>query len=286
MDRTEYLKIATTQGQVVSTQYKKEHIPRTLYKYYFLYDYTCCSESCSYFKKENEKKIDALRKNIFWLSTREALNDPFELKAYSYNEEKLLKKHPKECIDIIKPYLNDSLIGCFTTNKNNMPMWAHYSNNHKEFVVEYEINKYFYPVCYKNTYLKLDTAIDKLISLTKDQVFHKKILSKEECFDQKLSAYIAFHNNLYKHTDWEYEDEFRIIAPKNVYSQLNSLTKYGALSPNIFLGIIPKAIFLGLNSSAHKEILVSIGKEKSIPIYQMDYKKENNDYMLFSTIIN
>ena len=45
---------------------------------------------------------------------------------------------------------------CFTQNPNDMPMWAHYANEHQGFCVEYEIinNSNFYPVIYVDNRLK------------------------------------------------------------------------------------------------------------------------------------
>ena len=51
-------------------------------------------------------------------------------------------------------------IVCFTQNPNDMPMWAHYANEHKGFCVEYEIDdpSKLYPVFYTDKRLPAQAA--------------------------------------------------------------------------------------------------------------------------------
>ncbi|MBB1139177.1 DUF2971 domain-containing protein [Myroides sp. WP-1] len=101
----------------------------------------------------------------------------------------------KNNLTTINNLLENSGVGCFVTNYNNLLMWSHYANSHKGVCIEYEILKSPetfvspIPVEYSNKYPKLNYIRNQ-----------HDLLEKTICR---------------KSTEWSYEDEFRILKPKN-----------------------------------------------------------------------
>src|SRR5690625_4688930 len=121
-----YLDFINNRKTEEANQYKDSFIPKTLYKYYPLFD-----ERYSEYKKENKIRFDTIEGNELWVSGAEYLNDPFDLKAI-YLDEKVIQERGYQ-LDLIRMLLDQSRksigISCFSNNfNNNMPMWAHYSN--------------------------------------------------------------------------------------------------------------------------------------------------------------
>ena len=81
----------------------------------------------------NNKKLYALTNNKAWLSTFDALNDPFEAKAIYFDKEYIQKKTGASKIQIklmvflLLNYLNAKYV-VYSLTENSydcMPMWAH-----------------------------------------------------------------------------------------------------------------------------------------------------------------
>jgi len=147
-----------------------------------------------------------------------------------------------------------NLIACFTEHNDNLPMWAHYSNNHSGYCLEYDFHKnsnieswnlensrQLYPVLY-------DTERPNSAGGTTEK------------FRSSL-----FKARLTKSKDWEYEAEWRYILPFP-YSYSIEIEEKGRLVP------APKltAIYLGLNTnSLDTEQLLHIGSIQKTPVYKM-----------------
>lgn len=112
----------------------RKELPRKLYKYYQLSDDVT----------GNKRRFDSIRNNTIWESTCFEFNDPFECQYLYLNENDLLEmgipnhKDAKKLWDSIMGQIQQRITTiCFTQNPNDMPMWAHYANEHKGFCVEY-----------------------------------------------------------------------------------------------------------------------------------------------------
>jgi len=71
------------------------------------------------------------------------LNDPFDSKAYFYRPNELKKYerltgHEGKLIDDFTSLVR--IASLTANNMNSMPMWAHYSNNHRGFCLSYDMN--------------------------------------------------------------------------------------------------------------------------------------------------
>lgn len=120
--------------EVFQTIYKitRLHIPNILYKYFSL------TENDGL----NKLKLETLRNKKIYMSDIKSLNDPFDNKAFFYKNEKLQKHKELHTADgkIFDDLSSFSRVSSFTANGINcMPMWAHYSNNHKGFCVSYDM---------------------------------------------------------------------------------------------------------------------------------------------------
>lgn len=198
-------------------------------------------------------------------------NDPFDAQASFINEEVFYNEYAAEHKDYIKylnpdfvdrnmlqiynwlypgyeSFLKDLQVCCFSSIKDSILMWSHYSNEHKGFCIEYDLDdllgRYFpvNPVRYSN----------KMPLITKDA---KNLM-----------------DGIYqKAEEWSYENEWRIIFNK---------------CGNEFVKMpIPKAIYFGCNISNDLKVsLIDICKRKEIECYQA--KRSFFEYKLFFDKIN
>lgn len=277
-DIKKYIKLINEYKFNEADEYRISNVPKKLYKFMYLSEIQKCDSICEY-EKINNDKINSIKKNKFWLSTYENLNDPFELKTL-YLDEKVIKKYnyPIEIIkELQNQYLNGFLIGCFTENDvfNCMPMWAHYANNHRGFCVEYKINKpkFFYPISYE-----LERAPANVVYMNTTSLIIKDLSSKLN-YDEKLKldfySHMLFHNSTIKHKSWEYENEWRLLFP-NIVSE-----KSGKLIDNDILGIDISGIYLGMCcEEIYSNKLKQIGKQLGVDVYKMHFNNVTDKYLL------
>ena len=174
--------------------------------------------------KSINKLRDIIVESTLWLSSRDAFNDPFDIKAKVIIQggpdklrnkiKELLKTHKPELGGIqrnqeinrimanqseLLKNINNSTeksfknIGacCFTTNPRNLLMWSHYANQHKGIVLQFEVARdtsaflKTLPVCYVKDYPIINWANE-----TENEI-RKGFINKFE--------------------DWAYESEWRII---------------------------------------------------------------------------
>ena len=249
------------------------HIPDKIYKYY----------SLTSDEKLNEMKLDTLLNQKIYLSRPSSFNDPFDTKAFFYKPENLmkfdiLKEHKGKVID---DFSKLSRIACFTRNGvNSMPMWAHYSNNHCGFCVEYDtknnknhiINSCCFPVQYTDKRVDISDVMEDLVEEIlnlKEQAEEKNI--KEIKIDNQIIIWIAMYYSLLKHKSWEYEKEVRVI--------INLPTDY--------IDAIPSAVYIGAKcEEMNKKKLFDIAYTLNIPIYQMELDEYSIEYELKPKRIN
>lgn len=256
-------------------EYRKKYIPQKIYKY------------ISFDKNENslnEEKIKTLEANKCWLSTRNNLNDPFELKVI-IDEEKLREHGFKEgCWNWIDEILNEKyLIGSFTTNAtNNMPMWAHYANNHRGICIEYEITnkKFFFPVIYKNKREDETAFYGNFLMLAK-KVSNGEELSNEDNIRFVMCNAMILHNAFSKHKFWSYENEIRLFYPTKYLENIDMIFEHGGTSVSIEdLGIKMTGIYIGINCEIKRDYLIKMSKSKNLKIYKMMFNNKSPEYKL------
>lgn len=113
------------------------------------------------------------------------------------------------CSDILHDF---SRVACFSEKNDSMLMWSHYADEHKGFVLGYDLrtdfNKeaqdYLYPVIYSNKRYDATEAM---------RFFVGELVKMRNNVNQDQLFYIA--GALYKSKDWAYEKEWRLISYGN-----------------------------------------------------------------------
>lgn len=268
----------TVKKYVFDTLYEinRRYIPDYLYKYYSLTD----DDSL------NKLKLTTLDEGKIFMSDPKDFNDPFDGKAFFYNKDKLseidrLKEHNGSIIDdFTKFWKVTSLTG---NDYNNMPMWAHYSNNHAGYCVCYNMkdksNLYLNSSTFKVQYVEDRVDITDFI-----YDYTKKVA---EIIDRNISMgikttvitnisliYIAIYLSFLKMKTWDYEDEYRCSLGK---------TPDG----NNYCTAIPCSIYIGAKcTKENEERLIEIAKKYKIPVFKMFYEDSNQKFELIPKQIN
>jgi Protein of unknown function (DUF2971). len=196
------------------------------------------------FKYVTSDRIDILLNGKIRLTQPYIWNDPFELQPY-YKDyipknplsqllklskmiqnpsqftieelEEYEKERKRITKDDIYSFINKNIVGLsLTKEKDDLLMWAHYASQHSGFVLEFETesdffqkhDRYLIKVGYDNTRPDVNTSefaesIVNIIELLKEN----KKLSDEE--------FIRISSIFRKSTEWEYEQEWRLITTVN-----------------------------------------------------------------------
>ncbi|MBU3227798.1 DUF2971 domain-containing protein [Clostridium algidicarnis] len=246
------------------------HLPDVLFKYISLTDDIAL----------NESKLDTLEKQEIYMSDVKNLNDPFDSKAYFYRPDELkkyerLKEYDGKLIDDFTLFVK---IASLTANSvNNMPMWAHYSNNHKGFCLSYDLkdkrnvqlSSCTFPVQYTNKRIDVTDLMDNEASKMFLEIDNQIAEGKKEIKLDDLS--LGFMASLFcniKHETWSYEKEYRCTA--------------GAIAKGMpFFSASPKAIYIGMNcSQIYVDKLIKIANELQIPVFRMVFNEYDTNFNL------
>lgn len=255
--------------QIIS-EIARLHVPELVYKYDSLSDN---------FEKDIRKFKTLLNKKVY-LADPKSFNDPFDNKAFFYRNEVLAKyDFLKYCNGkIIDDFSNYVRLASFTSNGiNNMPMWTHYSNNHRGYCVVYntksnkntDLSSNLFPVQYIEERVDitpiLDSFIAELVSLKeKSSITVEKIISSNSLIIGSISIYCT----CLKHLSWSCEKELRCVVSSN-HSEIP------------YLDAIPSAIYIGAKcSEMNKKHLFDIASKSNIPIYQMLFNEYSLKYEL------
>lgn len=243
---------------------KNTAVPKRLYKYFPLFD-----ENKNKYEEENLKRIDSLSKKQIWVSKYDQLNDPFEYKMLYLDKEKI-EKHGWS-VEMLNDFLEGikkfSLTTCFSGETvNNMPMWAHYANNHKGYCVSFKVAKpeLIMPVFYESKRVGIASIAINLLS----------------AFYNKDEENMLKYSNLYnlslccKHSLWEYENEYRLVYPS--YNSNN-----GQLIFLEEIGLEVESIFIGYKTELLQyESLLRTGKSLGCNVYLMQFEENSEDFKL------
>ena len=230
-------------------------------------------------------KILAISSDKIWLSRVDKLNDPFECWNISLDPDKLIgllnRQSPEYSVNkdfmykfvnfmetYFEKYRNEFLICSMTKSGiSNMPLWAHYSNNSKGFVLEYEVidTHMMEPVNYAHSKLGIESLFFSEIA---------KILQDDEYPPNVINA-IQFYNILTKHISWSYEEEIRIVSIND------EGLENGKLVNTKDVGIRLSAIYTGMQCcEKHVEWLKYVAEHKEIPLKSLQMNIVNSGYYL------
>lgn len=180
-------------------------------------------------------------------------------------------------------------IACFSADWNfggvcnKLLLWAHYTQSHQGFCVEYDISELqkrnnehveknilysqlilgLFPVSYNNKRVQISKTI-----------VERHYLDKIDSSDEKTIQRIYFRSILSKSLSWNYEKEWRLIVDNKTAKYYNNRISFPFI----------KAIYIGCNAS-EKLIrnLSEIGKDLNVKVYRMHMSVD--DYSLYYTPI-
>ena len=213
--------------------YKSEFdVPDVLYKYISLDEFN---------DEENEKRFKTLSEKSVWCSKYNLLNDPFEFKGIYFDRNRLLEAFDPAIYDELeKTWLESFVISSFTSDKNNMPMWAHYANNHQGFCIECSIGRKV--AVQKVSYIEKRQPIANILVDFFNYCKEFEKTGNKEAF-QKIGYLrtLLFQMYLAKHQSWQYENEYRLVYPLE-----NEIKENGLKICLDDIGICIKSIYCGI----------------------------------------
>jgi len=154
--------------------------------------------------------------------------------------------------------VNKSLyrFACFTETNLNLPMWAHYADNHKGICLEYNITKikskllkeHLFPIIYT------DKLPDKFLSPYRNLAF-------------------TFYYNILIHklSDWSYEKEWRLLFDASfLYNDLDAVPEDFWEDGKKIKFIQPSKIYLGYKVSLENaKVIKEYARKANISIARM-----------------
>ncbi len=248
------------------------------------------NESFYSFRSVSEYSLADLRNNTVSLSSVSTFNDPVDSSFFPWIDKQLREKSTDNArriyLEAMKEAFGKYRARCFVAARPvpldwkeakapreyfedtppycNTLMWAHYSNYHKGFCVEYNI---------PSDVAGVDVQAKRVVAMRPinyiDNMPYKQELSFEEAF-------------LTKSKRWEYEHEVRMIYFKQGDNSAN---------PVVFLGDdyekSIRAVYIGLRChKEHEEEILDIMKaHPSIPVYRMKVS-DNDIYSLERELIS
>lgn len=249
----------------------RKHLPKKIYKYYPLKNGDTDQEG-----KDSELRINSLKNQTIWASLCSGFNDPYEGKYIFFSEKDLsaigFPKDTKKIGDSILEALRKCIsIICFTLNPNDLPMWAHYANEHQGFCVEYEITdtSHFYPVCYTHERVSAPSLFVEL--------FHALTTENAPLAEKELVMKHCLFLYSFKYEDWSSEHEVRAIFLNGTIDKNGKLYSYDEI------GIIPTKLFIGVCcSEKHKKELIDIANKLNIP-YELCTVRDEEKFSVLSS---
>lgn len=186
----------------------------------------------SLYKFVGEKRIDIIENLSIRLTQPLQWNDPFEMRPFYFDDNRpefVGELFSPEYIAIleIEKLINEYFVSLsLTTNPANLLMWAHYAENHRGFLIEFdETNDFFKDtrkILFKIPYSNIRPILSKqsVINLIQEIV---TTLQKGDGVDlidfQRLTT--IFHKSI----DWKEEHEWRLITLTNFSNNIDILKK-------------------------------------------------------------
>lgn len=167
-------------------------------------------------------------------------------------------------------------ICCFSEDVKSPLMWAHYTDSHKGFAVEYDFRNYSTPCvscqnkCSQEHYESLFPVVYSIEKFNAKDFLSEYMLQifmsnfSNNLFIPKDDVLAIYKIFLHKSLDWEYENEWRFISMCQNHPGIK---------------VKPSAIYLGCKmEQSNRNELCSFARENNIPIYQMYINFSQKEY--------
>lgn len=271
LDINTFHKVFDDSGWLEAIKYKDTFVPEYLYKYSPLLD-----ERYVNYEKVNQDRLNSLSNNQIWVSNYKKLNDPFEFKMFALDRVKI-KTHNWEMEyieNILEAIKERTLVTCFSQKvENNMPLWAHYANNHSGYCLKYKVvnPRMIFPVFYEPKRVK-SAVIPTMVISEMIKSYHQNLKEPtEEFYKYYTYLYLSF---MCKHELWKYENEFRLLFP--FFDPAS-----GLLVPLKDIGLVIDCIHIGINcNELYEKKLIDIGKNLNCEVYKMYFDEYSPAYEL------
>lgn len=271
MNKNTFANLLNEKGWLEAIKYKDCFIPKILYKYYPIFD-----DRYVGYENKNKIRLNALSSNKIWVSNYKTFNDPFEFKMFTLDIMRLESSNwdIKFIEQTLEKFKERTLVSCFSCEvDNNMPLWAHYANNHSGYCIKYALSnpRNIYPVSYEPVRTKTAVIPTMLIS--------EMIKSYNEKLDKPSEDFYKYFTYFYlsltcKHDFWTYENEFRLL-----YHSVYPVDGLGI--PLEDVGLHVEAIYIGIKCKDNdKQELISIGRKLKCDVFQMYFDEYSDAYEL------
>lgn len=222
--------------------------------------------------------LDNVRKNI--MNADDYMIEKYGEETVSIKDE-LTKYVQRKIEDAVQTVKQMAFIACFSETIKSVTMWAHYTNSHKGFALEYDPKELqlkcqfcdnlqkcdkaascnLYPVIYQRQRYDATNFLGWYIIKSMGQPI------------KNPDTFMIFRSLLYKSNQWSYEKEWRLIVSK--------MNEFQSKEPICIYNLKPKAIYYGSRiSSINKKMLHFIAKEKGIKEYQMYIDNKSYRYSM------
>lgn len=222
----------------------------------------------------NHSKFQTLEKEEIWISSIDALNDPYEFSCMYVDHDRLHEAgYPEWIITRFKNLIGNRMKtwGIASLSGNSFycfPMWAYYANNHHGYCVEYDVirSDNIHKISYESERISLATVPASLYNAYKEMIADGKESDPEVDFYSTIIMQQLFM----KHCSWAHENEYRVVF--DLHNQL------GRSIPLSLVGLKTSRIVAGINcSDEHYHTLQEIsakigcGKVTKAKISPTDY---------------
>ena len=225
--KTRYIQLLEQRQIEAALEYRASFTPDCLYKFFWLNEIRD-EDSEQQLVKANNQRFTTLERNQLWFALPEYQNDPYEFVGMYLDKDKLISYgFQREEIESIEQMIRNIPICCFVANSSsNLPMWAHYANNHRGYCVKYKVNNKnaVRSIMYEPNRIPVATIFANFITAAKN--LDKGIDSiRDVQFYLTLLQEIMF----IKHSSWSSEKEYRIVYPtdkpveKGLYVDVSSV---------------------------------------------------------------
>lgn len=209
--KTRYIQLLEQRQIEAALEYRASFVPDYLYKFFWL-DEIRNEDSEKKLIETNNKKFTTLESNQLWFALPEYQNDPYEFAGMYLDKEKLISYgFDCEMIESIEKKIRNNPICCFVANScSNLPMWAHYANNHRGYCVKYKVNNknVVRSIMYEPNRIPVATIFAEFITAAKKYDEGIGTVQDVQFFSTLLQEMMFI-----KHDSWMAEKEYRIVYP-------------------------------------------------------------------------
>jgi hypothetical protein len=175
-------------------------------------------------------------------------------------------------------YINSARICCFSSNSQNLLMWAHYANGLRGFCIEYDSTQLSNEaVIIPVNYFKSPSILEAIsYPLANDIYWH----AEDEDSDNAVNYIKDFYSKMLatKPIEWKYEKEIRLIFHTESENKKGEGLKY----PESAI----KSIIIGEKASKENiQHLKSIISENNITIPFFIAKRDRNNYKVIIELL-